>query len=149
MERLTEKHYGANDYYMTCSAECERDQCVECAELEKIVNLLGAYEDTGLTPSEMRLMRMDMSIIRALFQGAEAEVERLKALAIADKEGRVEVLPCKVGDTVYMISWRLNGRHEIEERVFSLTYFDPAKYGKDYFLSREEAEKALEAWKDG
>lgn len=57
------------------------------------------------------------------------------------------VLPCKVGDTVYMISWRLNGRHEIEERVFSLTYFDPAKYGKDYFLSREEAEKALEEMK--
>ena len=91
MERLTEKHYGANDYYMTCSAECERDQCDECAELEKIVNLLGAYEDTGLTPSEMRLMRMDMSIVRALFQGAE--VERLKALAGADKEGRVVVLP--------------------------------------------------------
>lgn len=147
MERLTEKHYGANDYYMTCSAECERDQCVECAELEKIVNLLGAYEDTGLTPAEMRSMKMDMAIVRALFQGAE--VERLKALAIADEEGRVVVLPCKVGDTVYMISWRLNGRHEIEERVFSLTYFDPAKYGKDYFLSREEAEKALEAWKDG
>ena len=135
MERLTEKHYGANDYYMTCSAECERDHCLECAKLEKIVDLLGAYEDTGLTPAEIRSMR--------------AEVERLKALAIADEEGRVVVLPCKVGDTVYTISWRLNGRHEIEERVFSLTYFDPAKYGKDYFLSREEAEKALEAWKDG
>lgn len=147
MKRLTEKHYGANDYYMTCSAECERDQCVECAELEKIVNLLGAYEDTGLTPSEIRSMRMDMAIIRTLFQ--DAEVERLKELAAADREGNVVVLPCKVGDTVYMISWRLNGRHEIEERVFSLTYFDPAKYGKDYFLSREEAEKALEAMKDG
>lgn len=147
MERLTEKHYGANDYYMTCSEECERDHCVECAELEKIVNLLGAYEDTGLTPAEMHSMKMDMAIVRALFQGAE--VERLKALAGADKEGRVVVLPCKVGDTVYMISWRLNGRHKIEERVFSLTYFDPAKYGKDYFLSREEAEEALEAMKDG
>nr|DAQ28770.1 MAG TPA: hypothetical protein [Caudoviricetes sp.] len=93
MKRLTEKHFGAKDYYMTCSAECERDHCVECAELDKIVNLLGAYEDTGLTPSEMRSMRMDMSIIRALFQGADAEVEHLKALAVADKEGRVAVLP--------------------------------------------------------
>lgn len=147
MKRLTEKHYGASDYYMACSEECERDHCLECAKLEKIVDLLGAYEDTGLTPAEIRSMRRDMAIIRTLFQGAE--VERLKALAIADEEGRVVVLPCKVGDTVYMISWRLNGRHEIEERVFSLTYFDPAKYGKDYFLSREEAEKALEAWKDG
>lgn len=93
MKRLTEKPFGAKDYYMTCSAECERDHCVECAELEKIVNLLGAYEDTGLTPAEMRSMRMDMSIIRALFQGAEAEVERLKELAEAGKEGRVVVLP--------------------------------------------------------
>lgn len=147
MKRLTQKHYGANDYYMACSEECERDHCLECAELEKIVDLLGAYEDTGLTPAEIRSMRMDMAIIRTLFQ--DAEVERLKELAESDKEGRVVVLPCKVGDTVYMISWRLNGRHEIEERVFSLTYFDPAKYGKDYFLSREEAEKALEAMKDG
>lgn len=147
MKRLTEQHYGAKDYYMTCSAECERDHCVECAEFEKIVNLLGAYEDTGLTPAEIRSMRMDMAIIRTLFQ--DAEVERLKELAESDKEGRVVVLPCKVGDTVYMISRRLNGRHKIEERVFSLAYFDPAKYGKDYFLSREEAEKALEAMKDG
>ena len=88
-----------------------------------------------------------MAIIRTLFQ--DAEVERLKELAAADREGNVVVLPCKVGDTVYMISWRLNGRHEIEERVFSLTYFDPAKYGKDYFLTREEAEKALEAMDNG
>ncbi len=147
MKRLTEQHYGAKDYYMLCSEECERDHCLECAELEKIVDLLGAYEDTGLTPAEIRSMRMDMAIIRTLFQ--DAEVERLKELAESDKEGRVVVLPCKVGDTVYMISRRLNGRHKIEERVFSLTYFDPAKYGKDYFLSREEAEKALEAMKDG
>lgn len=60
MERLTEKHYGANDYYMTCSAECERDQCVECAELEKIVNLLGAYEDTGLTPEGVEALTLSM-----------------------------------------------------------------------------------------
>lgn len=151
MERLTEKHYGANDYYMTCSAECERDQCVECAELEKIVNLLGAYEDTGLTPEGVEALTLSMmgKAVAEIKEFDGLPIDRLKELAEADKEGRVEVLPCKVGDTVYMISWRLNGRHEIEERVFSLTYFDPAKYGKDYFLSREEAEKALEAWKDG
>lgn len=151
MERLTEKHYGANDYYMTCSAECERDQCVECAELEKIVNLLGAYEDTGLTPEGVEALTLSMmgKAVAEIKEFDGLPIDRQKELAEADKEGRVVVLPCKVGDTVYMISWRLNGRHEIEERVFSLTYFDPAKYGKDYFLSREEAEKALEAWKDG
>lgn len=60
MKRLTQKHYGASDYYMTCSAECERDHCVECAELEKIVNLLGAYEDTGLMPEEVEALKLSM-----------------------------------------------------------------------------------------
>ena len=88
------------------------------------------------------------TIVRLAGQCLKVEPGRLRELAEADKDGRLVVLPCKPGDTVYTISWRLSGRHEIEERVFSLTYFDPAKYGKDYFLSREEAEKALEAMKD-
>lgn len=86
-----------------------------------------------------------ISSIQSAFSDGPYGFSHLLDLLRAEKEGRVMVLPCKVGDTVYMISWRLNGRHEIEERVFSLTYFDPAKYGKDYFLTREEAEKALEA----
>ena len=88
------------------------------------------------------------TIVRLAGRCLKVEPARLRELAEADKDGRLVVLPCKPGDTVYMISWRLNGRHEIEERVFGLTYFDPAKYGKDYFLTREEAEKALEAMKD-
>lgn len=88
------------------------------------------------------------TIVRLAGQFLKVEPGRLWELAEADKAGRLVVLPCKPGDTVYTISWRLSGRHKIEERVFSLTYFDPAKYGKDYFLSREEAEKALEAMKD-
>lgn len=92
MKRLTEKHYGANDYYMACSENCaESVDCTACPSFDSLVDLLGAYEDTGLTPAEIRSMRMDMAIIRALFQGAE--VEHLKALAVADKEGRVVVLP--------------------------------------------------------
>lgn len=88
------------------------------------------------------------AVVRLTARCLKVEPGRLRELAEADKAGRLVVLPCKPGDTVYMISWRLNGRHEIEERVFGLTYFDPAKYGKDYFLTREEAEKALEAMKD-
>lgn len=88
------------------------------------------------------------TVVRLPSQCLKVEPGRLRELAEADKDGRLVVLPCKPGDTVYTISWRLSGRHKIEERVFSLTYFDPAKYGKAYFLSREEAEKALEAMKD-
>ena len=108
--------------------------------------MLQKYLDTGLGPDEVTALQKDWSDLCTIV-GECGGIDRLRELAEADKDGRVVVLPCKVGDTVYMISWRLNGRHEIEERVFSLTYFDPAKYGKDYFLSREEAEKALEEMK--
>lgn len=148
MERMTEKHYLGTDHYMKCSGNCNVDMdCIDCPSFDRLVERLAAYEDTGLTPDEIKSMKDEH------FSGLEmaklhSALMELKKYQEADKDGRLVVLPCKVGDTVYMISWRLNGRHEIEERVFSLTYFDPAKYGKDYFLSREEAEKALEAMKD-
>ena len=167
MKRLTEKHYGANDYYMTCSAECERDQCVECAELEKIVNLLGAYEDTGLTPAEMRSMKMDMAIVRAMFQGAE--VERLKELAVADREGHVVMLPCKVGGEVYSTLDDFGRLHQcratyvhLDERPYlNIVALEPVDYegsqygitfgsfGKTAFLTRKEAEEALRRAENG
>ena len=106
---------------------------------------LAAYEDTGLEPEQCENAK---TIIESAFSDDASKAERIRELLKADKAGRLVVLPCKPGDTVYMISWRLNGRHKIEERVFSLTYFDPAKCGKDYFLSREEAEEVLEAKKD-
>lgn len=89
-------------------------------------------------------------------------IDRLRELAEADKDGRVVVLPCKVGDTVYFvnkqilefavvgyavdetgISW-VHSEHvdkigNTNERTFS-----PDRFGKTTFLSREEAEKALQ-----
>ena len=150
MERLTEKHYLGTDHYMTCSGNCNVDMdCIDCPSFDRLVERLAAYEDTGLYPESVEALKLSM-MGKAISEITEFEglpIDRLRGLAEADKDGRLVVLPCKPGDTVYMISWRLNGRHEIEERVFSLTYFDPAKYGKDYFLTREEAEKALEAMK--
>lgn len=104
---------------------------------------LAAYEDTHMMPSDVTSMRMDMAIIAALFNGID--VDRMKELAEADKDGRVVVLPCKMGDIVWKICYRLNGKHKIEKRPFSLTYFELNGFGKSFFLTREEAEKALEA----
>ena len=90
--------------------------------------------------------------------------DRLRELAEADKDGRVVVLPCKVGDKLY----RVFAEEIFELRVGSMKYFaiqgrwDLETYpfcpcvessiGKTVFLSREEAEKALaemEGKKDG
>lgn len=106
------------------------------------IDRLAAYEDTGLGPDQIECMYMENQELASYLctNGEDRAIE----LAKADMEGRLVILPCKEGTTVYKIDWRLNGRHEIQERVFNLMYFDPIKYGKDYFLTREEAEKALE-----
>lgn len=156
MERLTKRDTDGK-VMMDCE-KCKADwmgrygkPMVDCTALycrNRLKDRLAAYEGTGLTPEEVNDIVVGAKLMAKakVVSAFGVAAERLRELAEADKDGRLVVLPCKVGDTVYMISWRLNGRHEIEERVFSLTYFDPAKYGKDYFLSREEAEKALEAY---
>ena len=99
--------------------------------------------------------------------------ERLRKLAEADKEGRVVVLPCKVGDTVWVTRnpWTgkllkkpldayVNGMKMYSHGLYVNLLFDTRKIngtrdyelnhiGKTVFLTREEAEKALEAMKDG
>lgn len=53
MERLTEHHVNKTlGAYMVCSGACIKEDfdCTLCENLNKIVNTLAAYEDTGLTP---------------------------------------------------------------------------------------------------
>ena len=101
--------------------------------------------------------------------------DRLRELAEADKDGRVVVLPCKVGDTVYMIERifdidngicdeicarkvighggnNLNKLWLIGSGGICNAYIFVSEFGKTVFLTREEAEKALqemEGKKDG
>lgn len=93
---------------------------------------------------------------------------RLRELAEADKDGRVVVLPCKVGDTVWMsgedfgtvlpytidlisfvgkgCGYSANYNHNGE--LIDGIDFEDDDIGKTVFLAREEAEKALEEMKD-
>ena len=110
---------------------------------------LAAYEDTHMMPSDVTSMRMDMAIIAALFNGVD--VGRMKELAEADKDGRLVVLPCKVGDTVYRIfnppsREPVISAHTLMSVDYIVRWID--KFGKTVFLTREEAEAALEAMKD-
>lgn len=128
-----------------------------CSQLDGnvVVERLAAYEDTGLTPEELKAPFTDDTMINLAAQALGVEPSRLRELAEVDKDGRVVVLPCKVGDTVY---FALLGRI-IEKQVFSIVsfsnstriycggtseYFRPEDIGKTFFLTREEAEKALQ-----
>lgn len=92
-----------------------------------------------------------------VMRDAEQEgVARLRELAEADKGGRLVVLPCKVGDTVYkVITIQAQKPVLLETQVKTLGQAaDVAQLiGKknkviNIFLTREEAEAALEAMKD-
>lgn len=165
MERLT-KRDNDGQAMMDCE-KCKADwtgkhgkpmdDCTALYCRNRLKDRLAAYEDTHMMPSDVTSMRMDMAIIAALFNGVD--VDRMKELAEADKNGYVIIVPCKVGDTVY---FALLGKI-IEKQVFSIVafsnstriycggtseYFRPEDIGKTFFLTREEAEKALEAMKN-
>lgn len=141
---------------------CEISQCWElpcphrdsCTQ-RKVWEKLKAYEDTGLTPEEVN----DVMAKAKLASAFGVAAERLRELAEADKAGRLVVLPCKVGDglwtfcshpveqvysfTVTDIS-TLNGRTMLNTSRCGV--IDARDVGKTVFLTREEAEEALEAW---
>ena len=75
------------------------------------------------------------------FYAGEA-IDKLAEYETAEDEGRLVVLPCKVGTRVYEIYQFCGyGAWEIEEHKIKLEDLD--KIGKTVFLTEEEAEKAL------
>lgn len=127
---------------------------------------LKAYEDTDRTPEEVtalgKLFDYALEESKTLTEQL-ALLNRIRDLAEADKGGRLAVLPCKVGDTLYEVTGRKTISEyrvkairvelfcvfiewEIEKGFVwqSLAGITPNEIGKTVFLTREEAEKALE-----
>ena len=158
MERLTEKHYLAEDHYMKCSEDCNVDMdCVDCQAFDKLIERLAAYEETELTPEEIKAPFTEDAMINLAAQALGVEPSRLRELAEADKDGRVVVLPCRQGDELWTYC-----NHPVK-RVYSFTVSDvstlngrtvlntlglgtirPEDIGKTVFLTREEAARALQ-----
>ena len=103
MERLTKWENG-HAYYTRCFEKpCYGGGCkLEDCPFETVVcEHLAAYEDTGLTPEEIKAPLTEDAMINLAAQALGVEPSRLRELAVADKDGRCVVLPCKVGDVVY------------------------------------------------
>ena len=62
------------------------------------VDRLAAYEDTGLTPEEIKAQFTEDTMINLAAQAMGVEPSRLRELADAEKDGRLVVMPCKVGE---------------------------------------------------
>ena len=139
------------------------------------VDRLAAYEDTGLYPESVEELKLSMmgKEISEITEFDGFPIDRLRELAEADKDGRVVVLPCKVGDTVWIVG-TVRKLYSAKVRTFFCGHPSAVRgdddgghihmirttecdipmqeFGKTVFLSREEAEKALrgmEGKKDG
>lgn len=143
MERLTER-WGEGDVWVK-----EHDYV-------SAAHRLAAYEDTGLTPEDVAAMRHTLDEYHKVAD----------PLLGAQADGRVVVLPCKIGDTVWAI---LDGKKHVCKCIVEFINIGglcttvvlckvngsreqygatAALFSKTVFLTREEAEKALEAMKD-
>lgn len=123
---------------------------------------LAAYEDKELEPEEITAMQHTLDEYHKVAD----------PLLRAQADGRLVVLPCKVGDTLWVTSnpWTgkllkkpldayVNGMEMYSHGLYVNLLFDTRKIngtrdyeinhiGKTVFLTREEAEAALEAMKD-
>lgn len=171
MERLTAHSKQTSHENGICCTHFCGPECLEvggncamnCKWEEAAWSRLAAYEDTGLKPEEVLPKDKADEIALKLMRLADLEslcsYDRLRKLAEADKDERVVVLPCKIGDKLY----RVFAGEIFEHRVGSMKYFaiqgkwDIETYpfcpcvessiGKTIFLTHEEARKTLEAKK--
>ena len=122
------------------------------------IDRLAAYEDTGLEPEDI-ISAVDMAKIACALHELNAykdigPIGHIRDLIKAEQDGRLVLLPCKVGDHILA-----DGREAIvvwffgykTERYLHAQFFDNAEYtdipfyeiGKTVFLTRQEAEEAL------
>lgn len=125
---------------------------------------LAAYEETWLTPEEIDMDHEAAETLRQLCRNCD--LDRLEKLAEADRDGRLAVLPCQSGEHVFALLdnqthvWECEVEHAVLDgwrKVFAIrplgrlkdSYYAPfGAFGQTVFLTREAAEKALEAIKD-
>lgn len=175
MERLTKYlASGAADYNYPAGCysgnDCN-DRVAKSAYRQTCVERLAAYEETGLTPEESKRMSnilMDVGIdYNCSWEYVKNWLldDRLRELAEADKDGRLVVMPCKVGQRVFALLDTDKHISECEVKQIGLgneigfvgiepigargrEYGVSIKgFGKTVFLTREAAEAALEAMK--
>lgn len=153
MERYT---IITDGYYAVDNDVCYEDQ--DERYCGPAVDRLAEYEGTGLTPDEVR------AIHKFFNERTMKEFDHLSDLLAAEAEGRLVVLPCKTGDTVYQLTNKRHAKGQgVAPRIVSsicvwsdghyalchqgMTYCQSNELGKKWFLTREEAEAALAKYK--
>lgn len=120
--------YGKKDF---CNGE--NSDCNECS----FRNDNGGVEE-GLL----------LEILHGVF-GDDYDLDRLRELVEADRDGLCVVLPCKIGTPVYRILWHCGCAAMDDESYKYVSFpvpfaFDMInQFGKSVFLTSEEADEAM------
>lgn len=159
MERLTKRENGHAHYPRCFEEPCGGMGCrtEDCEFKTEICERLAAYEDTGLTPQACAEAREAGKVLSS----CDISFGRLAELLTADRDGRLVVLPCKVGQRVFALLDTDKHISECEVKQIGMGNkigfigLEPIGargreygvalngFGKTVFLTREEAEKAL------
>ena len=131
---------------------CDIAQCREipcpyngaCSQ-RKVWERLKAYEDTGLEPEAVETVKIALCAKHMVDLETlnNTPISRLVEFAEADKDGRVIILPCKVYETDGVRVYE----HTVREVIYETAggpAFDKNAIGKSIFLTRAEAERAIQ-----
>ena len=172
MERLTDKAWRNFDPWECCGQDkyCQRGchdpgGCTKGCIVPQLYARLGAYEDTGLTPGEVKSMQEEH------FSGLEmaklhSALMELKKYQEADRAGRLVVLPfnkaltnadrIRAATNQQLAKLLYDNQKEFCRLMYkNLGFEDELEFSEDYsdilawLNTSEKAEKALEAMKDG
>lgn len=134
-----------------------------CQERDTLKKKLAAYENTGVTPEEIVHIKNGIERVWKLMQDIDEEkLKHIEELVDAENEGRMQILPCRLGQEVF---WKHNGVitecrvHRVSQNRTGLFLHLRSKVshgafrvetcmGKTVFLTREEAEAAVAADKN-
>ena len=150
LKRLTDRQINSSDrYYMNCSKTCifefDCQENCDCEELDRLIDRLGKIED---------------------ILGDEYDLDRLRELVEADRAGRCVVLPCHIGDRVFMGTGRnkitgyeedvcdgfyvgRDGVLQVKAQNHKGNHGTYGVIGRTAELAREAAEAALKGKRDG
>ena len=132
------------------------DYSSEYIPLIDAANRLAAYEDTGLEPEEIKVH--EAAYNECLTRTYGPFKQRISQWLQAEQDGRLVVLPCKVGDSIYIpdlekkipvkvrvqgISISVSGRTILHFGGYPVECAWGDGCGKDWFFTSEEAEAAL------
>lgn len=157
MERLTEKRHGENVIPLRSRpsprwALSKQYDTPDQFLSGEAADRLAAYEDTGFTPEAGAQLKKIAEIFNCdLDNTAQLKelCDKLRGWRQAEQDGRLVVLPCKVGDTVYRLLTPTN--HIIERKIRTIgeaadviSTLNKEDGIVQTYLTRQEAEAAME-----